>query len=83
MEPKEVDEALESDSLNLNWLEAIKFAQIINYLKPDKAIVDCPSPNTRAYKEYLMEVMDINMKQVIHWIMSGQGILQLMIKYQI
>jgi len=54
VEPKEVDEALESDSLNLNWLEAIKFAQIINYLKPDKAIVDCPSPNTRAYKEYLM-----------------------------
>jgi len=53
VEPKEVDEALESDSLNLNWLEAIKFAQIINYLKPDKAIVDCPSPNIRAYKEYL------------------------------
>jgi len=54
VEPKEIDEALESDSLNLNWLEAIKFAQIINYLKPDKAIVDCPSPNIRAYKEYLM-----------------------------
>ena len=54
VEPKEIDEALESDSLNLNWLEAIKFAQIINYLKPDKAIVDCPSPNIKAYKEYLM-----------------------------
>lgn len=54
VEPKEIDEALNSDSLNLNWLEAIKFAQIINYLNPDKAVVDCPSPNIKAYTEYLM-----------------------------
>ena len=36
--PKEIDNALESDHLNLNWLEAHKSAEIINRLKPNKAI---------------------------------------------
>lgn len=51
--PKEIDSALKSESLNLNWLEAIKSAEIINFLKPEKAIVDCPSNNILAYKNFL------------------------------
>ena len=51
--PKEIDEALESKELNLNWLEAHKQAEIINELKPDTAIIDCPSPNCKKYEEYL------------------------------
>ncbi len=53
--PKEIDAALKSESLNLNWLEAIKSAEIINFLKPEKAIVDCPSNNIPAYKNFLKE----------------------------
>lgn len=54
LSPKEIDSAVDSDSgLNLNWLEAKKQAEIINELNPDKAIIDCPSPNCRAYGEYL------------------------------
>ena len=54
--PKEIDEAVESDSgLNLNWLEALKQAEIINELKPDKVIIDCPSPNIKKYTDYLKE----------------------------
>ncbi|MDD5331542.1 MAG: ribonuclease HII [Candidatus Nanoarchaeia archaeon] len=53
IEPKEIDEVLESDTLNLNWLEAIKSAEIINVLKPEKAILDCPSPNIKAYEDYV------------------------------
>ncbi|MBN2421008.1 ribonuclease HII, partial [Candidatus Woesearchaeota archaeon] len=35
IEPKEIDDAVNGkDSLNLNWLEAVKSAQIINKLKP-------------------------------------------------
>ena len=56
--PEEIDSALESDSLNLNWLEAHKTAEIINKLKPDKAIVDCPSPNLRRYEDYLMNLLE-------------------------
>jgi len=53
VEPAEIDEALNSPHLNLNWLEAIKTAMILNELKPHKAIVDCPSNNIAAYSSYL------------------------------
>ncbi len=49
--PKEIDEALESQELNLNKLEALKSALIINELKPEKAILDAPSVNTKAYED--------------------------------
>ncbi|MBU4502518.1 MAG: ribonuclease HII [Nanoarchaeota archaeon] len=51
--PKEIDDALESNSLNLNWLEAIKTADMVNKLKPDRAILDCPSTNLKAYSAYV------------------------------
>ena len=57
IEPQEIDEALLSDSLNLNWLEAHKQAEIINELNPDVAIIDCPSPNCKKYTEYLMDLL--------------------------
>ena len=56
--PKEIDEALLSDKLNLNWLEAHKQAEIINKLQPDKAIIDCPSINCEAYEKYLSELIE-------------------------
>lgn len=65
IEPKEVDEALESDNLNLNWLEAIKSAMIINKLKGDKAIVDCPSNNIQAYTDYLIIYLKDKTKELI------------------
>ena len=49
----EVDDALNSEELNLNKLEAVKTAMIINYLKPDKVTIDCPSVNIKSYVEYL------------------------------
>ena len=55
--PKEIDEALESNELNLNWLEAYKQAEIINSLNPDKAIIDCPSPNCDKFKAYLKNLL--------------------------
>lgn len=53
IEPAEIDETLNSPHLNLNWLEAIKTAMILNELKPPHAIVDCPSNNIPAYATYL------------------------------
>ncbi len=55
--PKEIDDALESDDLNLNWLEAHKSAEIINKLKPDKVVVDSPSNNCEAYTRYLRKLL--------------------------
>jgi len=57
--PSEIDHALKTDNLNLNWLEAIKTGEIINELQPDKVIVDCPSPNCKAYEQYLKKLIKI------------------------
>jgi len=51
----EIDRALESEDSNLNWLEADKVVKIVKKLKPNKVIVDSPSVNLEAFKEYLDE----------------------------
>lgn len=54
--PAEIDEnVLSENGANLNWLEAEKSVELINMLNPEKAIVDCPSNNVKAYHEYLWE----------------------------
>lgn len=50
---KEIDEAVESKTSNLNWLEADKTIEILAYLKPEQAYIDCPSNNIKAYRSYL------------------------------
>ena len=56
--PAEIDASVQStDGMNLNWLEAHKSAEIINFLKPDKIIIDSPSNNVKNYKKYLMELL--------------------------
>src|SRR3989344_2860428 len=53
--PKDVDKSvLSKEGDNLNWLEAVKTAEIINSLKPDVAFVDCPSNNVKAYNSFLV-----------------------------
>ena len=44
---------IDDKRINLNDLEAIKAAEIINYLRPEKTIIDCPSPNTEAWRNYV------------------------------
>ncbi len=51
--PKEIDDALNSEELNLNRLEAIKSSLIINSFKCDKVMLDCPSVNINNYVSYL------------------------------
>ena len=58
---EEIDESLTSGT-NLNTLEAIKTAKIINSLNNKKdqinVIVDCPSINTVAWRATLLELID-------------------------
>lgn len=80
---REVDEALESETSNLNWLEAQTSAKIINSLKPDKAIIDSPSVNCAAYKTYLLNLINnkdielvVEHKADVNWpIVSAASIL--------
>jgi len=55
--PQEIDEALNSENLNLNWLEANVTAELLNNVKTEKAFVDCPSNNVLAYKNYLKKLL--------------------------
>lgn len=54
IKPKEIDEAVEGSEINLNWLEALKTIEIINELRPNKVIIDCPSPNLNAYRDFIL-----------------------------
>ncbi len=58
--PEEIDLSLKS-KINLNTLEAIKTAEIINFLAPKKqrvkVIIDCPSTNTSAWKNTLLKYL--------------------------
>ncbi len=58
--PNEIDLAVHGeDGDNLNWLEAQRSADLINDLRPDKVILDCPSPNKKAYVDYIKERLEI------------------------
>lgn len=65
LQPAEIDAALGSDSLNLNWLEAHKMAEILNALQPDKAFIDCPSNNIKAFRSYLRELLTSPIELVV------------------
>mgnify|MGYP001568329996 CR=1 FL=1 len=64
--PKEIDEAVEGkNNLNLNWLEAHKQTEIINKLKSDKAIIDCPSTNIKKFKNYLQNLLKVKTELIV------------------
>ena len=60
--PTEIDSSIKKGT-NLNTLEAIKTAEIINSLNNKKekikVIVDCPSVNIAAWKKTLMNFIDV------------------------
>jgi ribonuclease HII len=57
--PNEIDAAVNSTETNLNWLEADKYIEAIKALKPDKAIIDCPSPNIPAFTAYIKNRLEL------------------------
>jgi len=62
---------------NLNWLEAEKAVVIVEALKPDKVIIDCPSPNLKAYTAFIAERVDSKRQIVcehkadLHYVVVG------------
>lgn len=62
---KDVDDVLNSKDMNLNLLEGKTSAEIINKLKPDKAILDCPSTNIKAYSNYVKDLLKKDVELVV------------------
>ncbi len=52
IEPDAIDLSVREENSNLNWMEADTSARMVSEIAPDKAIIDCPSPNIEAYKNY-------------------------------
>jgi ribonuclease HII len=57
VQPCKID-ANRKRGINLNQIEAIKMAEIINLLEPDKVIVDAPSYNTNKFRDYLFSKIE-------------------------
>ena len=67
LDPATIDAALASSSLNLNWLEAMKSADIINTLPMDKVILDCPSQNIPSYTKYVKDRLNKDVRIVCEY----------------
>lgn len=52
IEPDAIDLSLKDAETNLNWLEADTSSRMVSELNPDKIIIDCPSTNIPAYRNY-------------------------------
>lgn len=56
--PKEIDDAVDgNNTLNLNWLEGKHIADLINKLKPEKVLIDSPSPNAEKFKGFVKKLL--------------------------
>lgn len=54
IEPDAIDLSLKDPGTNLNWLEGETSARLVSELDPDIIILDCPSPNISAYKDFVL-----------------------------
>jgi len=64
--PSKIDDVILRDqTLNLNWLEAEFSALMINELKPNKVIMDCPTPTCSKYNDYVKDRVDDKSIEVI------------------
>src|SRR3989344_9384894 len=57
IQPREIDDALESITLNINKLEAKTSAKLIANSNSTKVILDCPTTNYALYKSYIKSFM--------------------------
>lgn len=65
LSPAEIDESRLVKKINLNELEAMKFAQILDRLKPEIAYVDSTDPNPAMFKERIQRHLQTKTKLVV------------------
>ena len=73
IEPDAIDLSLAEENTNLNWLEADTSARLVSELDPDKIIVDCPSRNIPAYKDYFVNKLSEAVSQKAEVIMEHKA----------
>lgn len=63
VEPDAIDLSLSEPGTNLNWLEADTSIRILSELEASRIIIDCPSVNIVAYRNYLLEKLPLRIKE--------------------
>ena len=54
-----------ADGLNLNQMEAIKMADIINYLNPGRVFIDSPDPSTMKFRNFVKRMVKNDAELVV------------------
>lgn len=62
--PAEIDQ-LRAEGTNLNEIEALGFAKILNRLEPPKAYIDSASANTEVFADSISELLECDMELVV------------------
>ncbi len=65
LSPEKIDNALNSPTMNLNWLEAKTSSTLINKSKARKVILDCPSNNFETYANYVKKNLTRQVELVV------------------
>ncbi len=73
VESDAIDLSLNSTNSNLNWLEAETSARLVSELNPDTVILDCPSTNLSAYKEYFVSRLSKGVKEKAKFIVEHKA----------
>jgi len=63
IEPDAIDLSLREPGTNLNWLEAETCARMVSELDPDTIIIDCPSPNIKAYTDFISSRLSAGVRE--------------------
>lgn len=63
IEPDAIDLSLKDPGTNLNWLEAETCARMVSELNPDTIIIDCPSPNIKAYTDFISSRLSAGVRE--------------------
>lgn len=71
IEPDAID--LSMIESNLNWLEAETSARMVSQLSPNKVIVDCPSINLEAYKQFFYNQLKKNVREKIELLVEHKA----------
>ncbi|MBI2665288.1 ribonuclease HII [Candidatus Woesearchaeota archaeon] len=80
IEPDAIDLSLSEENTNLNWLEADTSVRLVSDMDAHRLILDCPSPNIEAYKDYLLRKLPkriqekellVEHKADLHYIVVG------------
>jgi len=73
IEPDAIDLSLSEENTNLNWLEADTSARLVSVLEPETAIVDCPSVNIEAYKDYFTSRLSAGVASKVKLLMEHKA----------